>query len=68
MSRVTRTLTRRPSVARFSAACFSSGVFAILGGYFYYSASVDEKNLIAAFPTAYPAYRSSTKMLIPFVL
>jgi protein-S-isoprenylcysteine O-methyltransferase Ste14 len=43
-------------------------VVAILGGYFYYSASVEEKNLIATFPKAYPAYRSHTKMLIPFVL
>ena len=43
-------------------------IVAILGAYFYYSASVEEKNLIAAFPTAYPAYRSSTKMLVPFVL
>ncbi len=43
-------------------------IVAILGGYFYYGASVEEKNLIATFPTAYPAYRSRTKMLIPFVL
>jgi protein-S-isoprenylcysteine O-methyltransferase Ste14 len=43
-------------------------IVAILGVYFYYSASVEEKNLIAMFPSAYPAYRSSTKMLIPFVL
>ncbi len=43
-------------------------IVAILGGYFYYSASVEEKNLIATFPTAYPAYRSSTKMLVPYVL
>jgi protein-S-isoprenylcysteine O-methyltransferase Ste14 len=43
-------------------------IVVILGGYFYYSASVEEKNLIATFPTAYPAYRNSTKMLIPFVL
>ena len=43
-------------------------IVAILGGYFYYSASVEEKNLTATFPTAYPAYRTSTKMLIPFVL
>jgi protein-S-isoprenylcysteine O-methyltransferase Ste14 len=40
----------------------------LLGVYFYYSASVEEKNLIATFPTAYPAYRTATKMLIPFVL
>jgi protein-S-isoprenylcysteine O-methyltransferase Ste14 len=43
-------------------------VVAVLGGYFYYSASVEEKSLIATFPTAYPAYRSHTKMLVPFVL
>jgi len=40
----------------------------VLGAYFYYSASVEEKNLIVAFPTAYPAYRTATKMLIPFVI
>jgi protein-S-isoprenylcysteine O-methyltransferase Ste14 len=43
-------------------------VVAILGCYFYYSASVEERNLTATFPTAYPAYRSSTKMLVPFVI
>lgn len=43
-------------------------IVAILCGYFYYCATVEEKNLTAAFPTAYPAYRESTKMLIPFVL
>jgi protein-S-isoprenylcysteine O-methyltransferase Ste14 len=43
-------------------------VVVVLGGYFYYSASVEEQNMIATFPAAYPAYRSSTKMLIPFVL
>lgn len=40
----------------------------ILAGYFYYCASVEEKNLIATFPAAYPAYRLGTKMIIPFVL
>jgi protein-S-isoprenylcysteine O-methyltransferase Ste14 len=43
-------------------------IVAVLGAYFYYSASVEEKNLIATFPTTYPAYRNRTKMLIPFVL
>jgi protein-S-isoprenylcysteine O-methyltransferase Ste14 len=43
-------------------------IVVVLGGYFYYSASVEEKNLITVFPTAYPAYRSHTKMLIPFVI
>ena len=40
----------------------------IFVGYFYYSASVEERNLTATFPTTYPAYRASTKMLIPFIL
>jgi protein-S-isoprenylcysteine O-methyltransferase Ste14 len=43
-------------------------IVAILGGYFYYSASVEEKNLVATFPTAYPAYQAGTKMLIPFII
>ena len=43
-------------------------IFAVLGGYFYYSASVEEKNLTATFPTAYPAYQARTKMLIPRLL
>ncbi|HKO26429.1 MAG TPA: isoprenylcysteine carboxylmethyltransferase family protein [Solirubrobacteraceae bacterium] len=43
-------------------------VAAVLTAYFYYSASVEERNLVATFPTAYPAYRTATKMLIPFVL
>jgi protein-S-isoprenylcysteine O-methyltransferase Ste14 len=43
-------------------------VVAVLSVYFYYSASVEEKNLVLAFPTAYPAYQARTRMLIPFVL
>jgi protein-S-isoprenylcysteine O-methyltransferase Ste14 len=43
-------------------------IVAVLGAYFYYSASVEEKNLTATFPTAYPAYRTGTRMLIPFIL
>ncbi len=43
-------------------------VAVVLTAYFYYCASVEERNMIATFPTAYPAYRLSTKMLIPFVL
>ena len=43
-------------------------IVAILGAYFYYCASVEEKDLTATFPTVYPAYRTSTKMLIPFIL
>jgi protein-S-isoprenylcysteine O-methyltransferase Ste14 len=43
-------------------------IAAILGAYFYYSASVEEKNLAATFPTQYPAYQAHTKMLIPLIL
>jgi protein-S-isoprenylcysteine O-methyltransferase Ste14 len=40
----------------------------ILGGYFYYSATVEERNLSEVFPVEYPKYRTHTKKLIPFVL
>lgn len=39
-----------------------------VGAFFIYSASVEERNLAATFPSTYPAYKSATKMLIPFVL
>jgi len=41
---------------------------AVVGAYFYYSAKVEERNLTASFPEAYPEYQAATKMLIPFVL
>lgn len=40
----------------------------IIGAYFTWAASVEERNLSATFPDSYPAYRARTKMLIPFVL
>ncbi len=43
-------------------------VCVLLGGYFIYSARVEEQNLIRTFPRQYPIYRARTKMLIPFVL
>jgi protein-S-isoprenylcysteine O-methyltransferase Ste14 len=42
-------------------------VAAIVGVFFWYSATVEERNLGAVFPHSYPAYRARTKMLIPFV-
>jgi protein-S-isoprenylcysteine O-methyltransferase Ste14 len=39
----------------------------MLGAYFIYSASIEERNMARFFPEAYPAYKRSTKMLIPFV-
>jgi protein-S-isoprenylcysteine O-methyltransferase Ste14 len=43
-------------------------VVAVLVAYFYYCGTVEERNLAAVFPAAYPEYRSRTKMLIPFLL
>jgi protein-S-isoprenylcysteine O-methyltransferase Ste14 len=43
-------------------------VVAVLIAYFYYCGMVEERNLAATFPKAYPQYRSTTKMLIPFLL
>jgi protein-S-isoprenylcysteine O-methyltransferase Ste14 len=35
--------------------------------YFIFAARSEEKTMLAQFPDAYPAYRSRTRMLIPFV-
>jgi protein-S-isoprenylcysteine O-methyltransferase Ste14 len=40
---------------------------ALVGVYFFYSATVEERNLTKQFPDTYPAYKHSTKMLVPFV-
>jgi len=40
---------------------------ALAGVYFLYSATVEERYLTERFPTGYPAYKRSTKMLVPFV-
>jgi len=42
-------------------------VVALAGVYFLYSATVEERYLTERFPDGYPAYRRSTKMLVPFV-
>ncbi len=39
----------------------------LAGVYFVYSATVEERFLSEQFPDDYPAYRRSTKMLVPFV-
>jgi protein-S-isoprenylcysteine O-methyltransferase Ste14 len=36
--------------------------------YFIYSATVEERYLTEQFPADYPAYKRSTKMLVPFLL
>jgi protein-S-isoprenylcysteine O-methyltransferase Ste14 len=40
---------------------------ALGGGYFIYSAFVEERDMAKVFPATYPDYKRSTKMLIPFV-
>ena len=41
----------------------------VLGAiYFVYSATVEERYMADQFPDEYPAYKRSTKMLVPFVL
>ena len=39
----------------------------LLGAYFIYSAIMEERYLTELFPEAYPRYKQSTKMLIPFI-
>jgi protein-S-isoprenylcysteine O-methyltransferase Ste14 len=41
---------------------------ALAGCYFLYAAGVEERYMTERFPSAYPNYRRSTKMLVPFVL
>ena len=41
---------------------------ALAGVYFVYSAVVEERYLTTRFPAAYPVYKRSTKMLVPFIL
>jgi protein-S-isoprenylcysteine O-methyltransferase Ste14 len=40
----------------------------LLGSYFLYSAIVEERNMAQLFPSSYPQYKRSTKMLVPFIL
>jgi protein-S-isoprenylcysteine O-methyltransferase Ste14 len=40
---------------------------ALMGAFFVYSATVEEQTMERLFPDAYPAYRRTTKKLIPFI-
>jgi protein-S-isoprenylcysteine O-methyltransferase Ste14 len=42
-------------------------VVGLAGIYFIYAATVEERYLSTEFPDSYPAYKRSTKMLVPFV-
>jgi len=39
----------------------------LLGAYFVYSATVEERIMGRLFPDSYPRYKRSTKMLVPFL-
>ena len=39
----------------------------LIGAYFTYSATAEERFMVGGFPEPYPEYKRSTKMLIPFV-
>jgi protein-S-isoprenylcysteine O-methyltransferase Ste14 len=39
----------------------------LLGAYFVYSAFTEERIMSGVFPDAYPEYKRSTKMLVPFI-
>jgi len=39
----------------------------LVGVYFLYSATVEERYMAEQFPDSYPVYRRSTKMLFPFI-
>ena len=42
--------------------------FVLAGVYFVYAATVEERYLSGEFPDAYPQYKRTTKMLVPFLL
>jgi protein-S-isoprenylcysteine O-methyltransferase Ste14 len=42
-------------------------IVALAGAFFVYAATVEERYLTEQFPEAYPAYKRSTKMLVPYV-
>ena len=71
------TLTRHPIYSGILVAAVGTAValswtwllaVALAGSYFVYSATVEERNMTVQFPNAYPAYRRSTKMLVPYIL
>jgi protein-S-isoprenylcysteine O-methyltransferase Ste14 len=69
-------LVRHPIYSGILLASFGTAVglswswliaVALAAVYFVYSATVEEHNLTEQFPDAYPAYKHSTKMLVPFI-
>jgi len=69
-------LVRHPIYSGFLAAGIGTAValswiwliaVVLAGVYFVYSATVGERYLSEQFPDTYPAYKRTTKMLLPFV-
>ncbi len=69
-------LVRHPIYSGILVAGFGTAValswqwliaVALAGVFFAYSATVEERNLTTQFPDTYPAYRRSSKMLVPFI-
>jgi protein-S-isoprenylcysteine O-methyltransferase Ste14 len=69
-------LVRHPIYSGILVACIGTAValswtwlivVTLVGIYFVYSAIIEEHNMSAQFPDTYPAYKRSTKMLVPFL-
>jgi protein-S-isoprenylcysteine O-methyltransferase Ste14 len=55
-------------VLRGSGLAVPSVLLAAIGAVLFACGTVEERNLTATFPTAYPEFASRTKMLHPFLL
>jgi protein-S-isoprenylcysteine O-methyltransferase Ste14 len=69
-------LVRHPIYSGILLACLGTAlalnwswviVVGLIGLYFVYSATVEERYLTEQFPDTYPPYKGSTKMLLPFI-
>lgn len=69
-------LVRHPIYAGILVAGFGTAIalswlwliaVVLAGIYFVYSATVEERYMAGQFPDTYPAYKRSTKMLVPFI-
>ena len=61
------TATAVTTLAATAPAASALAAVALAGVYFLYSATVEERYMAEQFPDRYPAYKHSTKMLVPFV-
>ena len=51
----------------FATTWYALIPFAVVAGFFVYSAVREQRYLAGAFPDTYPAYQRTTKMLVPFI-